>query len=125
MRDHHTGSAHILPTPEASGLQDPFHVVECVLNLLFPVILVEIAVLVPAALTGELGCVAYDDCLGVMEGVAQVLASAWSVEVLEGRHYVFTGCRVKFKSGVMRLGLCSRRPIEGILWQGRFVSRCP
>lgn len=89
MRDHDTGSAHILPTPEASGLQDPFHVVECVLNLLFPVILVEIAVVVPAALTGELGCVAYDDCLGVVEGVAEVLAGTWSVEILESRHDVY------------------------------------
>ena len=79
-------SAYVLPPAESSGLKYPLNIVECVLDLLLPVILVEVSSVVPATLARKLRDVADDHCLRIVAEIAAFLAGALLVDVFEGGH---------------------------------------
>ena len=77
---------YILPTTETSSSKNPVNVPESVLDLLLPVILIEIAIVVPPALTRELCDVADNDCLSVVAEIAVFLSCSLLIDVSERRH---------------------------------------
>lgn len=76
---------YILPTAEPGSSKDSVNVFESVLDLLLPIVLVEIAIVVPASLTRQFCDVADDDCLRVVAEIAVFLSRSLLVDVSERR----------------------------------------
>lgn len=76
----------VLPAPEPRRLQDAVDVVEGEVYLPADIVRVDLAADRPAALAGALDRVAKDDGLRVMADVAELLAGASVVVVLQGGH---------------------------------------
>lgn len=71
----------VFPTTQPGGLKYALDVVKGVVDLALPVFGVQVAVVVPAALTGALDDVAEDDALRVVVHVALYLSGALFVDV--------------------------------------------
>jgi hypothetical protein len=87
-------------------LKNPVNVVESVLDLLLPVVLVEVSVIVPATLTRQLCDIADDDYLRVVTEVAVFLTRSLLVDVSERRHLDKNFVRLVFD------GATKSKPIE-------------
>lgn len=81
-------AVHVLPPAQPDRPEHPVHVLEGQLHLAGDVVGVESAGVVPAALPGAFDDVAQHDGLRVVAEIAVLLACAFFVVVLEGRHGV-------------------------------------